>query len=643
MSTNYGIILGIDSFGIRIGEVNMMKKCGKTRKYYFLVLLVLIVSWCSLMAFTRNVMRNVSKVEAYNLENDAKTYTSTLNSMLKDHLHYLQQVALNVQDKVGKESVKTMDTLLAKQQYVLGKIEIVDLKGNKMYGEDINADIAKDSSYEKIVKYKDAVICEDLVKEKGKQSSILLCAPVVRNDKTVAIVLGTVSTGRLNDYMDRWGRQQDGCAFLMDQGGDYLSRGVIFSNTLSKNENSFFTHLSNSNIENNTHSSDIEQKVKERRHILFSYRYKGDDYIASLCPISAGKWYMGYIIKTKFFYTGGMNLSQKTVIWVAVALILWIIWGLIFVYMIHKNKKDQESLERYALIDRQEKSIIFELQFSPKRLQFFGDCMEMLGQEAHTLRGEEIYDVYDYIHKDDASIRGRLHEFYDTAYDDSVFSAEVRIANARGEYRWFRVSGMIVRDENYNIVNKFVGKIENADQQIVTTKNLVQRAENDLLTGILNKKTMESKVTESLEKLKGNIRCIFFMVDLDNFKNVNDNLGHIMGDQAIVDTARALEKIFPEKAYIGRLGGDEFAVCVTYDAFDEESLYGYVKKKAEKVCEANRRTYANAEKEVQISSSVGIAIAPDMAKDFKNIYEKADNALYQTKTGGKNGYHIYGK
>ena len=202
-----------------------------------------------------------------------------------------------------------------------------------------------------------------------------------------------------------------------------------------------------------------------------------------------------------------------------------------------------------------------------------------------------------------------------------------------------------MKDPKIGINAKFVGKVENADQQIAEEKDLVQRAENDMLTGVLNKKTMEGKVVKALAEPEkdGNCHYIFFMVDLDNFKNVNDKLGHIYGDTAIVDTANCLSAIFPNNAYVGRLGGDEFAVCVKYDAFDKESLISYIKKKADKICEANRRTYVNGAISVGISSSVGIAVAPDFAQDFKTLYQMADQALYRSKNGGKNCYHIYGR
>ena len=142
-------------------------------------------------------------------------------------------------------------------------------------------------------------------------------------------------------------------------------------------------------------------------------------------------------------------------------------------------------------------------------------------------------------------------------------------------------------------------------------------------------------------KQRGNSYVIFYMVDLDNFKNVNDTLGHIYGDQAIVETAQALNKVFSDQDCIGRLGGDEFAVCVTYQAFDEQTLRDFIAKKAEKICQANRRTYTDGASEVSIASSVGISYAPDMGEGFEELYTKADAALYYSKEHGKNQFHIY--
>ena len=172
-------------------------------------------------------------------------------------------------------------------------------------------------------------------------------------------------------------------------------------------------------------------------------------------------------------------------------------------------------------------------------------------------------------------------------------------------------------------------------------KNLVEKAEHDLLTGVFNKKTIEAKVTESLANNHDGKNYIFYMIDLDNFKNVNDTLGHILGDKAISDTADVLTKIFHDNAYVGRLGGDEFAVCAIYDAFDKESLMEFIIQHAEKICEANRREYSDGINTVKISSSVGIAIGPRDGQTFEMLYRKADESLYKSKNSGKNKYTIF--
>ena len=131
------------------------------------------------------------------------------------------------------------------------------------------------------------------------------------------------------------------------------------------------------------------------------------------------------------------------------------------------------------------------------------------------------------------------------------------------------------------------------------------------------------------------------MVDLDNFKNVNDTLGHIYGDKAIADTGAELTKVFKNQALIGRLGGDEFAVCSVYDAFDEESLKNYIIKKAGQIKEANRRSYTDGANVVNITSSIGISVAPVDGTDFETIYKKADSALYKSKKTGKDRYTLF--
>lgn len=316
-----------------------------------------------------------------------------------------------------------------------------------------------------------------------------------------------------------------------------------------------------------------------------------------------------------------------------------VILGLLL-YAVKSRSNALTLVDKYGIVDKQNGSILFEYTFHPKKFKVYGDFEHLFGKKFHILRGEAVYDIYDIVHIEDASVRGRLHEFFDS--DSDTFSSEIRLLHTDGGYGWFRITGTVFRDGTGNCLC-FIGKLANVNKQVSMEKRLVKRAENDLLTGIFNKKTIEAKVTESLKDEQDGRYYIFYMVDLDNFKNVNDTLGHIYGDKAIADTADVLKKIFHDNAYVGRLGGDEFAVCVIYDAFDEESLMKFITDHAEKICEKNRREYSDGTHTVKISSSVGIAIGPRDGQTFEMLYRRADESLYKSKKAGKNKYTIFNR
>jgi diguanylate cyclase (GGDEF)-like protein len=523
-------------------------------------------------------------------------------------------------------------------------IAVLDTDGNREYGDEINLNLAQEELLQPLVYDSSNQLYEGTIRDEEEKEVIVLCVPIFHNNRVSGIVMATVTVATLNSLMDQWGDTQDGCAFLMTDRGNYITGGKRFNEVLGGRSSNYFTYLSNCALTGDAESSsDVERFVKKKEECSLRYNYVGTKYIATLYPSEYGNWYVGCIENANVYYQNNLPLSQSTLVLLAAAGIAWLIAVIIFLREIYINACQESELERYGLVRAMEKAVFFEFQFSPKRVEFFGDVESLFGVRPRVLRGEEVYDIYKYVHEDDRSVRGRLHRFYD---DNEMrkFVAEIRIINAKTEnYGWYRISGILVKDDRMGLNIKFVAKLESADQQIVEERDLVQRAENDLLTGVLNKKTMEEKVTNALKGLSGHHHCIFFMVDLDNFKNVNDKLGHIYGDTAIVDTANCLSEIFKNDAYVGRLGGDEFAVCAKFDSFDEESLMSYIKKKAEKICEVNRRTYVNGSVSVSISSSVGIAVAPECGQDFETIYKMADNALYRSKNGGKNCYNIYKK
>lgn len=607
-------------------------------KYYFTVLLIVLFSIVSIMAISHDMNGSTTELAARNLGDDARMFTAHFDDMFTQNFYHLQQLGKQLK---GTDYLPDMQAALEDYKTIFHSVEVMGLDGNWKCGDELDVELKQGGVFDSIVFDKANVVYSKKINEEDNEESIGLCVPLEQNGEAAGVLIGTIAVSKINELMDSWGYTDEDCAFVVNIQGNCMSSGEKFNKVLGEKTTNYFTCLSNSDLEGEISSiSKFERAFLEGDPFPIRYSYVGKEYIGEFYPSNYGNWYVGFIERTDNLYQDWVSFSGKTIAFLVITSILWIGVLVFTIYAIYNKVFLQTELERYTIVHNLEQSIILEMRFSPRRLEFFGDTKEMFGVENVVLNGEEVFDIYKYVHEDDQSVRGRLHHFYDEG-EESVFTAEIRIKNGVDSYGWYRISGTVIKDKHLGINTKFVAKISNADQQISEEKDLLQRAENDLLTGILNKKTMEEKVSGALKEIKGNNHCIFFMVDLDNFKNVNDKLGHIYGDKAIVDTAHLLTELFPNNAYVGRLGGDEFAVCAIYDAFDKESMINYIKKKADKICEVNRRTYANGNVSVDISSSVGIAIAPDSEQNFEIVYKMADSALYRSKNGGKNCYHIY--
>lgn len=174
-------------------------------------------------------------------------------------------------------------------------------------------------------------------------------------------------------------------------------------------------------------------------------------------------------------------------------------------------------------------------------------------------------------------------------------------------------------------------------RQVVTTstKETKSELEKDSLTGFLNRRSFEEKIEKFLRKPMS--YGTFFMMDMDNFKSVNDTYGHLAGDELILIFVDIIKNCVREQDFVCRVGGDEFAIFFPY--LDKEKV---IRKRADEIIscfakERDRLGYSNC--------SVSIGIMTKYAKsnnmDYDNLYKCADNALYYVKHNGKDDFHIY--
>lgn len=177
-------------------------------------------------------------------------------------------------------------------------------------------------------------------------------------------------------------------------------------------------------------------------------------------------------------------------------------------------------------------------------------------------------------------------------------------------------------------------EIEEQKAEVELQRALAESATKDPLTGLLSRESGLRKVNAILEK---HCEGVFFMLDMDNFKAVNDTYGHIEGDKLLIRFAKTLEQEAGKDAIVGRIGGDEF-----FTFLPGKNSRKKVKEIAGRIVKSIERNIVSPGKLVRVTVSLGISTAPSDGENFVELYGRADKALYYVKKDGKNAYHFYG-
>ncbi len=167
-------------------------------------------------------------------------------------------------------------------------------------------------------------------------------------------------------------------------------------------------------------------------------------------------------------------------------------------------------------------------------------------------------------------------------------------------------------------------------------ESLKVKAENDLLTGLYNKMTSERAISEYLSNEGKAGRHALFIIDLDDFKGINDELGHIYGDKALTEVANAIDHCLRTTDIKGRIGGDEFIVLLKNISSNEDATH-----KAAEICYWLKKIRLSKESPCKVSGTIGISIYPYHAENFKDLFVMADKAMYFAKKHEKGSYYLY--
>lgn len=221
--------------------------------------------------------------------------------------------------------------------------------------------------------------------------------------------------------------------------------------------------------------------------------------------------------------------------------------------------------------------------------------------------------------------------------ENTSYSVQIRIRTARGREEWFEIFIQALWNKESGACAGYIGKIINIDDMKAEADRWREEAYRDPLTSLYNRKGVEELSPGLLEPdPKGDCKTVLFFVDIDNFKQLNDCVGHLYGDEILKYVGREMQRHFRNTDIVGRIGGDEFIVLMRSSLSPEG-----IRLKANELCNIFRDAPRHELLSQPISGSVGIACSPKDGDGFRDLLHKADLALYQAKNEGKNRYAFY--
>ena len=281
------------------------------------------------------------------------------------------------------------------------------------------------------------------------------------------------------------------------------------------------------------------------------------------------------------------------------------------------RRRARRDAERYAVLAEFSDTVLLEYSYASDLLELTPNARDVfqldeLSAHHYLERGQSLIDVHegDY---------GLLVEALEHPCPNEARTVACRVRSVSKEYRWFSFTFRYLYEGSQPY--RAVVKIVDIDDQRKKEERLERRLRIDGLTGILNKVAVRDEVEAALRSGKPGA---LFVIDVDDFKQVNDSYGHSVGDRALSTVARILSDVFGSRGFVGRVGGDEFVAFVPLlkGSSDARDLQASLELRA---------LAASAEMGFDLGMSVGAAFFPADGKSYQELFDAADNAMYEDK------------
>ncbi|MFR7590729.1 MAG: diguanylate cyclase [Longibaculum sp.] len=415
-----------------------------------------------------------------------------------------------------------------------------------------------------------------------------------KSNKKIEMILKQTS-----DRMFEYNIDQD--SLVLDAWNDYPK--IMLNHFLKNLHNYNFVSKEHESLLINKFNESINGKEKNMFDAKFPYISKDED-----------TWFHVSMVKENQMIMGVLRNSTREMNE----------YNVLIQDQMFKNSVYSHALFMFALNLKSHKVVIYQSEGEYHNIidvnyedKFLVHFLELV----HHSDYNKVKDFFDY------------QNIQDIYHNNGKNKIEYRQLNKRSDkYEWVRFRIQFERQSSNNEILMIAYSININDEK---SKQLEYefKSQRDGLTGLYNRQTFNQFVDDYLSHKSHIDYCAYMIIDLDNFKMINDSLGHTQGDIVIQEVAKILDEICYKDGYAGRFGGDEFVAFL----YNQES-YAEIEEKLRKIVKNIEKI--DVGKKYDISASVGVTFVKD-EKNHNQLFDKCDQALYVSKNSGKNRYYIH--
>lgn len=291
------------------------------------------------------------------------------------------------------------------------------------------------------------------------------------------------------------------------------------------------------------------------------------------------------------------------------------------------------SIEQYELIRERDNYVTFEWDVNADRIRFSEEWNEWFNEPKDIPHFKKFIREIKTVKPEQKEILLKCLEGIKNGIPFQ--KTELQLPLKTGEKAWFELR-VITQTNDQNKPVFGIGMLSDITDQKEKIFQLEQEIQIDLFTGLLNKAAIEHYGERTLAKLQKGEILAALILDMDDFKDINDRFGHPAGDYVLKEVADIIQRKAPVGAKVGRIGGDEFMVLLLTDSLTPLRDYA-----GELIQEVSRIRWKG--KDVGVSCSIGISAEDSSQRTYPELYKAADDALYQAKRRGKNQAWCQGK